>query len=415
MKTCIECGEKVYVLDQQHLFACCGLTLQEYALRHGLPLELLIPEELLNQKDSVKLYPSPQTISLQARRILTALVMASQIKRADDFYCIEGAIRKLDQLLWLQQQLAACGFLFRQEFIFNDETHRVVARNVIKVPRKNISLEPLPIKLQQCTKEDWTWFIAVLLASHADYYAGYLYFYFDKPEFAEALQEALADQFAVGSILLPGNCTAMSLLRTHQKEDATKLLQTVAKVAQTIPALTECYYAQQPQALVAKQMSFDSAHFITDHPGKCANLHGGRYELIVKIKDRIDPHTGFVVDYGVLKNRIKDEVIDRLDHKHLNLADRTLAWRSSSEYLLLFIWQQLLPYFPNLYEVQLYETAQSYCTFRGPTLDALQAQGGKLIPAHFQSDHLGLSSVRKNFKESLKSNKPAVPPQVESL
>ena len=49
------------------------------------------------------------------------------------------------------------------------------------------------------------------------------------------------------------------------------------------------------------------------------NYHGHNYELIVNITGKINDVTGYVYDLGKLKNLIKVEIEDRLDHKNLNL------------------------------------------------------------------------------------------------
>ena len=55
--------------------------------------------------------------------------------------------------------------------------------------------------------------------------------------------------------------------------------------------------------------------------GKCnlPNYHGHNYELIVKLVGDIDPKTGYVYDMKVLSDIIKKEVVERFDHKNLNL------------------------------------------------------------------------------------------------
>ncbi len=49
------------------------------------------------------------------------------------------------------------------------------------------------------------------------------------------------------------------------------------------------------------------------------NFHGHNYELIVKVVGEIDPETGYVIDLKILSDLVKTEVIDRFDHKNLNL------------------------------------------------------------------------------------------------
>ncbi|TRX60830.1 6-carboxytetrahydropterin synthase [Fulvivirga sp. M361] len=55
--------------------------------------------------------------------------------------------------------------------------------------------------------------------------------------------------------------------------------------------------------------------------GKCnnPNYHGHNYELIVKVIGEVDPNTGYVYDMKKLSDLIKVQVLDRFDHKNLNL------------------------------------------------------------------------------------------------
>lgn len=50
-----------------------------------------------------------------------------------------------------------------------------------------------------------------------------------------------------------------------------------------------------------------------------ANFHGHNYELIVKVSGIPNPETGYVLDMKVLSNLIKEEVLNKFDHKNLNL------------------------------------------------------------------------------------------------
>ncbi|MCW3081305.1 6-carboxytetrahydropterin synthase [Segetibacter sp.] len=55
--------------------------------------------------------------------------------------------------------------------------------------------------------------------------------------------------------------------------------------------------------------------------GKCnnANYHGHNYELIVKVVGEPAPDTGFVIDLGTLSQLIEEHVLNRFDHKNLNM------------------------------------------------------------------------------------------------
>jgi 6-pyruvoyltetrahydropterin/6-carboxytetrahydropterin synthase len=55
--------------------------------------------------------------------------------------------------------------------------------------------------------------------------------------------------------------------------------------------------------------------------GKCnyPNYHGHNYELIVKVTGEVNEKTGFVIDMKSLSTLIKECIVDRFDHKNLNL------------------------------------------------------------------------------------------------
>jgi 6-pyruvoyltetrahydropterin/6-carboxytetrahydropterin synthase len=56
--------------------------------------------------------------------------------------------------------------------------------------------------------------------------------------------------------------------------------------------------------------------------GKCANLpgHGHNYRLFVRVGGEVDPATGFVIDLGALDTLVREHVVERLDHQHLNIV-----------------------------------------------------------------------------------------------
>lgn len=57
---------------------------------------------------------------------------------------------------------------------------------------------------------------------------------------------------------------------------------------------------------------FDSAHLIPHHP-KCGRLHGHTYALHAEVHGEVDPATGFIMDFGIVKDVLR-QVADRLDH-----------------------------------------------------------------------------------------------------
>jgi len=104
--------------------------------------------------------------------------------------------------------------------------------------------------------------------------------------------------------------------------------------------------------------------------GKCSNpnWHGHNYILEVTVAGEVDPHTGFVLDLKKLKEIIKVNVIDQVDHKNLNLDTEFMKGLiPTSENLCIAIWKQLEDKIPNgkLYSVKLYETENNYFEYRG--------------------------------------------------
>ena len=104
--------------------------------------------------------------------------------------------------------------------------------------------------------------------------------------------------------------------------------------------------------------------------GKCANenYHGHNYELIVSLTGEINQETGYVYDLGKLKNIIKAEVEDYLDHKNLNLdIDDFKSSNPSAENIAVLIYNRLIPHFDDNYKLRitLYETPRNFVEYSG--------------------------------------------------
>ncbi|NOU37865.1 MAG: 6-carboxytetrahydropterin synthase [Ferruginibacter sp.] len=105
--------------------------------------------------------------------------------------------------------------------------------------------------------------------------------------------------------------------------------------------------------------------------GKCANenWHGHNFNLHVTIKGEPDENTGFVFDAKKLSTIIKENVIDILDHKNLNVEVPFMKNKLCSiENLIIGIWSQLLPKMPTnvtLHALKLYETDRIYVEYFG--------------------------------------------------
>lgn len=105
--------------------------------------------------------------------------------------------------------------------------------------------------------------------------------------------------------------------------------------------------------------------------GKCANenWHGHNYELLVTIKGDPHPDTGFVFDVKKLSRLIQTHVVDKIDHRNLNLDVEMMRGKMcSTENLAIAIWNELLPHLPagvSLHCIKLYETPRIYVEYYG--------------------------------------------------
>jgi 6-pyruvoyltetrahydropterin/6-carboxytetrahydropterin synthase len=108
--------------------------------------------------------------------------------------------------------------------------------------------------------------------------------------------------------------------------------------------------------------------------GPCANnnWHGHNFELIVTVKGMPDPDTGFVYDLKQLGDLIKAEIIDKVDHKNLNLdVDFMFGKLASCEILVMEFWKILAPKIAatstsaTLHKIHLIETNKNSVEYFG--------------------------------------------------
>lgn len=112
---------------------------------------------------------------------------------------------------------------------------------------------------------------------------------------------------------------------------------------------------------VCKEFTFDAAHFLVNYKGKCENLHGHTYRLRVTIEGPLKEN-GLVMDFVAIKEIVKRKVIDRLDHTNLN----DTIEQTSAENIAMWIWDEIKPEIPDLCEVRVWETADSFAIYEGP-------------------------------------------------
>ena len=104
--------------------------------------------------------------------------------------------------------------------------------------------------------------------------------------------------------------------------------------------------------------------------GKCCNpnYHGHNYELIVDVTGDVDQTTGIVIDLKVLKDIIRDEIEEVLDHKNLNLdIPYFKKVIPTAENICIFIWDIMREKISNDKDISvtLYETPRNFVKYSG--------------------------------------------------
>lgn len=114
---------------------------------------------------------------------------------------------------------------------------------------------------------------------------------------------------------------------------------------------------------IRKSFTFEAAHVLPHHPGKCSRLHGHSYRLEVALAGPLQsegPAAGMIEDFDVVSRVVKAAVIGELDHRSLNeLIDNPTAER-----IVIWIWNRLEPELSGLDELVLWETSTACAVMR---------------------------------------------------
>ncbi|MFZ5554500.1 MAG: 6-pyruvoyl trahydropterin synthase family protein [Bacteroidota bacterium] len=133
---------------------------------------------------------------------------------------------------------------------------------------------------------------------------------------------------------------------------------------------------------ISKEFTFEMAHALEGHDGKCANIHGHSYVLTVTvtgqpISDPNSPKLGMVIDYVDLKKIVKEEIVDSHDHavllkdthaigieeKYKLLKLIRTTYQPTCENMIADFAQKIIKRLPShvkLHSLRLRETATSY-------------------------------------------------------
>lgn len=137
------------------------------------------------------------------------------------------------------------------------------------------------------------------------------------------------------------------------------------------------------QILLSKEFEFQMAHALARYPGKCRNLHGHNYRLIVTVASSttlpndptvpLNSQSGMVMDFGEIKSMVEKCIIEPFDHalvvpegspfQHIEQTKLVVTpFEPTSENLLLHFASLLMPHLPQgvkLHALKLYETGSS--------------------------------------------------------
>lgn len=104
-----------------------------------------------------------------------------------------------------------------------------------------------------------------------------------------------------------------------------------------------------------RSFTFEAAHQLPWHPGKCRRLHGHSYRLEVTVEGPIDDQ-GIVVDFSDIRRVVEREVIDRFDHQYLN----DLLENPTAELIAHEIWKSVEAADLAVSHIRLWETPDSW-------------------------------------------------------
>jgi len=96
------------------------------------------------------------------------------------------------------------------------------------------------------------------------------------------------------------------------------------------------------------------------------NYHGHNYDLVIKVIGEIDPETGYVIDLKILSDLVKEEILNRFDHKNLNLDTVEFATLNpTAENIAVVIYDLLKAKLDKKLElkIRLYETERNFVEY----------------------------------------------------
>ena len=123
------------------------------------------------------------------------------------------------------------------------------------------------------------------------------------------------------------------------------------------------------RVLVSKEFTFDAAHHLHNYEGKCKNLHGHTYRVVLGLSGYTD-ELGLMIDFGDIKEIWKQKIEIHLDHRYLN--ETLPPMNTTAENIVVWIYEKLVEALleeqlsnrARVEFIRLYETPTSYAEVR---------------------------------------------------
>ncbi|MFT9816551.1 6-carboxytetrahydropterin synthase QueD [Lysinibacillus sp. NPDC056185] len=146
-----------------------------------------------------------------------------------------------------------------------------------------------------------------------------------------------------------------------------KIVDKLQKIDEDIQRNQLIYHAKR--VLISKEFTFDAAHHLHNYEGKCKNLHGHTYRVILGLSGYTDDR-GLVIDFGDIKAIWKQKIEIHLDHRYLN--ETLPPMNTTAENIVVWIYEKLAEALldeqryngARVEFIRLYETPTSYAEAR---------------------------------------------------
>lgn len=117
---------------------------------------------------------------------------------------------------------------------------------------------------------------------------------------------------------------------------------------------------------VSVRQHFDAAHYLRGYHGKCENVHGHRFEVVVKVRAKQTDEVGMAYDFSKLRRQL-EETVNRFDHVCLNDVPPFDSINPSSENIASTIYGELQAALEkeniSVHSIQVWESPNSAVTY----------------------------------------------------